>query len=100
MGTTLTAAYLEDDHVAIAHVGDSRAYLMRDGELTRLTEDHSLVEELAQKGRLTEEEALEHPQRSIITRALGPSPKSRSTPGAIRCAPATSSCCAATASPR
>ncbi len=75
MGTTLTAAYLEDDHVAIAHVGDSRAYLMRGGELTRLTEDHSLVEELRKKGRLTEEEALEHPQRSIITRALGPEPE-------------------------
>jgi protein phosphatase len=74
MGTTLTAAYLDGDHVVIAHVGDSRAYLMRDGELTRLTEDHSLVEELRKKGRLTEEEALEHPQRSIITRALGPEP--------------------------
>jgi protein phosphatase len=75
MGTTLTAAYLDDDHVSIAHVGDSRAYLMRDGELTRLTEDHSLVEELRKKGKLTEEEALEHPQRSIITRALGPEPE-------------------------
>jgi PPM family protein phosphatase len=74
MGTTLTAAYLDGDHVAIAHVGDSRAYLLRDGELTRLTEDHSLVEELRRKGKLTEEEALEHPQRSIITRALGPEP--------------------------
>ena len=74
MGTTLTAAYLDDDHVAIAHVGDSRAYLLRDGVLTRLTQDHSLVEELRQRGKLTEEEALEHPQRSIITRALGPEP--------------------------
>ena len=74
MGTTLTAAYLDGDHVAIAHVGDSRAYLLRDGELTRLTEDHSLVEELLRGGKLTEEEALEHPQRSIITRALGPEP--------------------------
>ncbi len=74
MGTTVTAAYLDDDHVAIAHVGDSRAYLLRDGQLTRLTEDHSLVEELRKKGKLTEQEALEHPQRSIITRALGPEP--------------------------
>ncbi len=74
MGTTLTAAYLDGDHVAIAHVGDSRAYLLRDGELTRLTEDHSLVEELLRGGKLTEQEALEHPQRSIITRALGPEP--------------------------
>jgi len=74
MGTTLTAAYIDGDHVAIAHVGDSRAYLLRDGELTRLTEDHSLVEELLRGGKLTEQEALEHPQRSIITRALGPEP--------------------------
>jgi len=71
MGTTLTAAYLDDGHVAIAHVGDSRAYMFRDRELVRLTRDHSLVDELVQRGKLTEEEALEHPQRSIITRALG-----------------------------
>jgi len=74
MGTTLTSALLDGDHVAIAHVGDSRAYLLRDGTLTRLTQDHSLVEELLQRGKLTEEEAAEHPQRSIITRALGPEP--------------------------
>jgi PPM family protein phosphatase len=72
MGTTLTAAYLDDDdHLAVAHVGDSRAYIFRDGELTRLTQDHSLVEELVRQGKLTEEQAAEHPQRSIITRALG-----------------------------
>jgi PPM family protein phosphatase len=75
MGTTLTAAYLDDDRLVIAHVGDSRAYLFRDGELTRLTQDHSLVDELFRQGKLTEEEALEHPQRSIITRALGPEPQ-------------------------
>ena len=75
MGTTLTAALLEDDHVAIAHVGDSRAYMYREPELVRLTRDHSLVDELVQRGKLTEEEALEHPQRSIITRALGPEPE-------------------------
>jgi serine/threonine protein phosphatase PrpC len=71
MGTTLTAAYLDDDHLAVAHVGDSRAYIFRDGQLTRLTQDHSLVEELVRQGKLTEEQAAEHPQRSIITRALG-----------------------------
>jgi protein phosphatase len=71
MGTTLTAVYLEDDHLAVAHVGDSRAYIFRDGELRRLTQDHSLVEELVRQGKLTEEQAAEHPQRSIITRALG-----------------------------
>jgi PPM family protein phosphatase len=74
MGTTLTAAYVGRGEVSFAHVGDSRAYRLRDGELERMTEDHSLVEELLRQGRLTEEEAEEHPQRSIITRALGPEP--------------------------
>jgi serine/threonine protein phosphatase PrpC len=72
MGTTLTAVYVGEDDISIAHVGDSRAYLLRDGRLTRLTEDHSLVDELMRQGRLTPEEAVEHPQRSVITRALGP----------------------------
>ncbi|HEX4807157.1 MAG TPA: Stp1/IreP family PP2C-type Ser/Thr phosphatase [Conexibacter sp.] len=74
MGTTITAAYLDGDELSLAHVGDSRAYLLRDGELTRLTRDHTLVEELVRRGELTEREAAEHPQRSIITRALGPEP--------------------------
>src|SRR5262245_16289141 len=72
MGTTLTAAFVEGDEISLAHVGDSRAYAFRDGELRRLTSDHSLVEELRRQGRLTEAQAEEHPQRSIITRALGP----------------------------
>ncbi len=72
MGTTLTAALVEDDEVGLAHVGDSRAYLFRDGRLKLLTSDHSLVEELRRQGRLTDEQAQDHPQRSIITRALGP----------------------------
>jgi serine/threonine protein phosphatase PrpC len=72
MGTTLTAALLREDEISVAHVGDSRAYLFRDGALKRLTSDHSLVEELRRQGRLTEAQAEEHPQRSIITRALGP----------------------------
>jgi PPM family protein phosphatase len=72
MGTTLTAAYVGEHDVAIAHVGDSRAYCLRDGQLLRLTDDHSLVDELMRQGRLTPEEAVEHPQRSVITRALGP----------------------------
>ena len=71
MGTTLTAVYVEANDLAVAHVGDSRAYIFRDGTLTRLTQDHSLVEELVRQGKLTEEQAAEHPQRSIITRALG-----------------------------
>jgi PPM family protein phosphatase len=63
---------VEDDEVSIAHVGDSRAYVYRDGNLRLLTSDHSLVEELRRQGRLTDEQAEDHPQRSIITRALGP----------------------------
>jgi protein phosphatase len=74
MGTTLTGAFISSDEVSIVHVGDSRAYLYRDGELRQLTRDHSLVEELRRQGQLTTEEAEEHPQRSIITRALGPEP--------------------------
>jgi PPM family protein phosphatase len=72
MGTTFTAALVEGEEVGFAHVGDSRAYLFRDGELKLLTSDHSLVEELRRQGRLTDEQAEDHPQRSIITRALGP----------------------------
>jgi serine/threonine protein phosphatase PrpC len=72
MGTTLTALYVGANRVTIAHVGDSRAYRIRDHVLERLTDDHSLVDELVREGRLTPEEAVEHPQRSVITRALGP----------------------------
>ena len=74
MGTTVTAAYVGEREVTIAHVGDSRAYVLRDGELTRLTRDHSLVGELVARGKLTEQQAETHPQRSVITRALGPEP--------------------------
>jgi protein phosphatase len=74
MGTTLTAALVDGREVAVGHVGDSRLYRLREGTLERLTEDHSLVEELVRQGRLTPEEAETHPQRSIITRALGPEP--------------------------
>ncbi len=72
MGTTLTAAYVGDGEVAFAHVGDSRAYRFRDGKLEQLTNDHSLVGELVRRGKLTPQQAEEHPQRSVITRALGP----------------------------
>ena len=74
MGTTVTAAYLDGDSVVVAHVGDSRCYLLRDGDLIRLTRDHSLVGELVARGKLTEEQAETHPQRSVITRALGAYP--------------------------
>jgi PPM family protein phosphatase len=75
MGTTITAALLEDGLVALGHVGDSRAYRVRDGRLEQLTEDHSLVADLMRSGRLTAEEAEGHPQRSVITRALGTDPE-------------------------
>src|SRR5919197_2790737 len=74
MGTTMTVALVEDGGVAIGHVGDSRAYLIRDRRLEQLTEDHSLVAELVRSGKLSPEEAEAHPQRSVITRALGTDP--------------------------
>jgi protein phosphatase len=74
MGTTLTLAKVHGDEVSLAHVGDSRAYRMREGELSQLTRDHSLVAELERSGQITPEAAEHHPQRSIITRALGPEP--------------------------
>src|SRR4051794_7884259 len=75
MGTTVTAAYVGESQVTIAHVGDSRCYVVRSGELIRLTKDHSLVAELVERGKLTEAQAETHPQRSVITRALGPEPR-------------------------
>jgi PPM family protein phosphatase len=75
MGTTMTVALFSvDGGVIIGHVGDSRAYLLREGELQQLTEDHSLVAELVRRGELSPEEAESHPQRSVITRALGTDP--------------------------
>lgn len=74
MGTTITAALVENGVVWIGHVGDSRAYLVRDGKLQQLTDDHSLVGELQRTGKLSPEEADVHPQRSVITRAVGTDP--------------------------
>jgi len=74
MGTTMTVALAEDEHVSFGHVGDSRAYLIRDGRMEQLTEDHSLVNELMKSGKLSPEEAETHPQRSVITRAIGTDP--------------------------
>jgi PPM family protein phosphatase len=71
MGTTLTAILASDGKAHVAHVGDSRAYMLRDGKLQQLTEDHTLVQRMVREGRLTEQEAHTHPQRSIVTRALG-----------------------------
>jgi protein phosphatase len=71
MGTTLTALLADGDGLRLAHVGDSRAYMLRDGKLQRLTKDHTVVERLVDEGKLTAHEAEIHPQRSILTRALG-----------------------------
>ena len=74
MGTTVTAAILERDKLVIAQVGDSRAYLLHNGELTQLTRDHSLMANMIEAGQITPEEARFHPNRSVITRALGNDP--------------------------
>jgi serine/threonine protein phosphatase PrpC len=74
MGTTITVALVENGNVAFGHVGDSRAYLIRDDRMEQITEDHSLVNELMKSGKLSREEAEAHPQRSVITRALGTDP--------------------------
>jgi PPM family protein phosphatase len=75
MGTTLTAAMIEGRRLHVAHVGDSRAYLLRDGHFSQLTDDHTFVQHLIDEGQITREEAANHPQRSIITRAIGVSPE-------------------------
>lgn len=75
MGTTLVALLQDGDMVHVANVGDSRGYLLRQGELSQVTVDHSLVQELVDDGRLSPEDAERHPQRSVITRALGIDPE-------------------------
>lgn len=77
MGTTLTAVVLAGDTGHFAHIGDSRAYLLRGGALEQLSDDHSLVGEMVRDGRLSEEEAASHPHRSILSRALGTEPLAR-----------------------
>jgi len=71
MGTTLVVAYVVGNHIKIANIGDSRAYLISNDEISRITVDHSVVEELVQRGSITREEARNHPDKNIITRALG-----------------------------
>lgn len=75
MGTTVTAALVEAGGIAIGHVGDSRAYRLRGGQIEQLTDDHSLVADLVRSGRLQPEEADQHSQRNVITRALGTDPE-------------------------
>jgi len=87
MGTTLTVMYREGDTIYIAHVGDSRAYLFRENKLRRLTRDHSLVATLVEKGEITEEQALCHPQRNILLKALGLAPQVEVDVSAVRIEP-------------
>ncbi len=75
MGTTLTAVLVEDGEATVGHVGDSRAYVLRDGVLTRLTRDHSLVAELVRAGAIAAAEADGHPQRNVLIRAVGAGPE-------------------------
>lgn len=75
MGTTVTAALLDDDGTTLMHVGDSRAYLLREGELRQITDDHSIVAEMVRQGQISPDEAARHPSRNIITRALGAEPE-------------------------
>ena len=75
MGTTLTAALIQGNELFLAHVGDSRAYLIRDDNIGSLTEDHSLVQEMIRHGGITREQAREHPHRNVLTRALGTDPR-------------------------
>lgn len=71
MGTTVSAMLVQDDHVVIAHIGDSRVYLLRSGELSQVSTDHTFVQRLVDAGRITEEEAMVHPRRSVLMRVLG-----------------------------
>lgn len=71
MGTTMTMTMFDENEAVIGHVGDSRAYLLRENKLQQLTQDHSLVEELVKNGSITKDEAMHHPQKHIITRAIG-----------------------------
>ncbi|MBQ1257778.1 MAG: Stp1/IreP family PP2C-type Ser/Thr phosphatase, partial [Clostridia bacterium] len=75
MGTTMTALWFSKDQVILGHVGDSRAYRLREGELLRASTDHSYVEELIKIGAITPEMARTHPQRNVITRSIGPWPR-------------------------
>ncbi|MDQ0285777.1 protein phosphatase [Desulfofundulus luciae] len=87
MGTTLTAALVIKDYLYLAHVGDSRIYLLREGKMHQLTEDHSLVQELVRLGGLSEEQARCHPQRNVLTRALGIEPRVEVDGGRVKLQP-------------
>lgn len=83
MGSTVAVALVREGHADIVHVGDSRVHLLRDGELRRLTEDHSLVEELRRSGAISDDEAARHPRRNVITRAVGAESELRPTADSV-----------------
>ncbi|MCX7781625.1 MAG: Stp1/IreP family PP2C-type Ser/Thr phosphatase [Negativicutes bacterium] len=85
MGTTITAVLIEDNTVFWGHVGDSRLYLLREGSLQQLTQDHSLVWELMQHGSITPDEAHTHPHRNILTRAVGTADMLQIDCGCVKC---------------
>ncbi|MGB9802603.1 Stp1/IreP family PP2C-type Ser/Thr phosphatase [Desulfofundulus sp.] len=87
MGTTLTAVLVAKEYLHLAHVGDSRVYLLRGGKILQLTEDHSLVQELVRLGGLSEEQARCHPQRNVLTRALGIEPRLEVDGGQVKLHP-------------
>jgi serine/threonine protein phosphatase PrpC len=74
MGTTVVVALATEQSLIIAHIGDSRLYLVHNGEIRQVTEDHSLVNELVKSGQITYEESLHHPRKNVVTRALGTEP--------------------------
>lgn len=77
MGTTLTAICFQEDRYYVGHIGDSRAYLFRNGKLTRLTEDHNMVGELLRSGQISKKDALKHPGKNMLTRVIGRMPLSK-----------------------
>ncbi len=100
MGTTLTALLWSGPTVALCHIGDSRAYLLRDGDLHQITRDHTLVQSLVDDGRLSPAQAATHPQRSLVMRALQSSDRGRTRPvHDPRPRPGTGTCCARTGCP-
>jgi protein phosphatase len=97
MGTTLTALLFAGSRIGLLHIGDSRAYLLRDGRFGQITHDHTLVQRLVDEGRISEQEAGSHPQRSLITRAWTAGTASSPTCRCARPGRATATCSARTA---
>ena len=99
MGTTLTALLWSDGHAAVCHIGDSRGYLLRDGELYQITHDHTLVQSLVDEGRISADDVSTHPQRSLLLRALDGRSVAEPDLSVLEARRATATCCARTACP-